>query len=62
MLSEYDPDFGSWSAAIEREISHLDSGAVLVGHSIGGTVLIHAVARRPRFLENIAAICLIAAP
>jgi predicted alpha/beta hydrolase family esterase len=62
MPNEEDPNFGAWSAALEREIAQLDDGAILVGHSIGGTILIHAVTNQPQLLRHIAAICLITAP
>ncbi|THK36178.1 alpha/beta hydrolase [Ensifer sp. MPMI2T] len=62
MPNEEDPNFSAWSAALEQEIAKLDDGAILVGHSIGGTILIHAVTKRPQLLRHIAAICLIAAP
>ncbi len=62
MLNEEDPSFGAWSAGLEREIAHLDDSAILVGHSIGGTILIHAVTKHPQLLRDITAICLIAAP
>ena len=62
MPDEGDPDFGAWSARLEREIAQLRDGAVLVGHSIGGTILIHAVAKQPELLSRIAAIFLIAPP
>ena len=62
MPNEHDPSFRAWSAALEREIARLDDGAILVGHSIGGTILIHALAAQPDLLRNVAAIHLIAAP
>ena len=62
MPNESKPEFDAWSEAIAREIVRLNEGAVLVGHSIGGTILIHTVARQPRLLKGIAAIGLIAAP
>lgn len=62
MPREHAPRFKAWSAAIRREIARLDDGAILVGHSIGGTILIHALADRPKLLRTIAAIHLIAPP
>ena len=46
MPDEDVPDYAKWSAAIRREIDRLDAGAVLVGHSIGGTILINALGER----------------
>jgi predicted alpha/beta hydrolase family esterase len=44
MPNEDDPKFAEWKVAIGREIAKLDDGAILVGHSLGGTLLIHALA------------------
>ncbi len=60
MPDEADPSYARWSAAIRRELAALEDG-VVVGHSVGGTILINALAgcppeRKPR------AIVLIAAP
>lgn len=62
MTNEGAPEFSVWREDIARAVAPLPEGAVLVGHSIGGTVLVHTVAQRPRLLRGIAAICLIAAP
>jgi pimeloyl-ACP methyl ester carboxylesterase len=62
MPNEGNPEFGAWRDAIAREIRELSEGAVLVGHSIGGTILVHTVARQPRLLTGVTAVCLIAAP
>lgn len=34
-----DPQYDRWKKALKEEITSLDDGAVLVGHSIGGSVL-----------------------
>jgi len=47
MPNEDDPKYAEWKAAIGREVAKLDEGAILVGHSVGGTVLIHALAEEP---------------
>ena len=60
MPNEADPSYAAWKAALEREIAALESGAILVGHSIGGTILINVLAER--VLEYAGAIFLIAAP
>jgi hypothetical protein len=62
MPNESNPDFRAWSEATAQQIARLNEDAILVGHSIGGTILIHTVAEQPRLLNGIAAICLIAAP
>ena len=61
MPDEDDPRYATWSGAIRRELAALDDGAVVVGHSVGGTILAHALAeRRPE--RKLTAIVLIAAP
>jgi pimeloyl-ACP methyl ester carboxylesterase len=50
-----------WGPTIEEEIAALDDGAVVIGHSVGGTLLIRTlVERRPE--RKLAAIVLIATP
>ena len=61
MPDEDDPSYANWRAAIEREIAALDASAVLIGHSVGGTILILALAERPPE-HALSAIVLIAAP
>ena len=62
MPDEDDPRFGAWSAILQREIAALDADAFLVGHSVGGTILIHMLAEHPELLDRIAGVYLIAAP
>ncbi|MFE9694334.1 alpha/beta fold hydrolase [Micromonospora sp. NPDC005806] len=61
MPDEDDPSYARWSAAIGREIKALDDGAVVAGHSVGGTILVNALAERPPE-PQLRAIVLIAAP
>ena len=61
MPAEDDPSYARWSAAIRREMAALNDGAVVAGHSVGGTIMIHAIAEQPPEQE-FAAIVLIAAP
>jgi pimeloyl-ACP methyl ester carboxylesterase len=61
MPDENDPSYSKWRPAIEREIAALDVGAVVIGHSIGGAILINALAERPPE-RALSAIVLIAAP
>ena len=61
MPNEADPNYAVWKRALEKEFATLESGAVVIGHSVGGTILIHALAEStPR--ANLGAVCLIAAP
>jgi pimeloyl-ACP methyl ester carboxylesterase len=61
MPSEDDPSDAAWGPAISDATAALDDGAIVVGHSVGGTLLIHALAERPPDV-TLAAIVLIAAP
>jgi pimeloyl-ACP methyl ester carboxylesterase len=61
MPDESDPSFARWSAAIRREIADLGDGAVVAGHSVGATILVHALAEQPPD-RGLGAIVLIAAP
>ncbi|HET7584319.1 MAG TPA: alpha/beta hydrolase [Gemmatimonadaceae bacterium] len=61
MPNEADPRYATWRTALEGEIATLDVGAILVGHSLGGTFLIHAIAEHPPE-QSLGAIFLIAAP
>lgn len=61
MPSEDDPSYATWAATLENELADLDEGAILVGHSVGGTVLINALTEHPPERE-LGAIVLIAAP
>lgn len=54
MPDEDDPSYASWSPAIEREIEALRDDAVLVGHSVGGTILLKTIAEQsPRTFGGI---------
>jgi predicted alpha/beta hydrolase family esterase len=61
MPGEDDPAYARWSIAIRQELAGLDDGAVVVGHSVGATILIHALAEHSP-PQTLAAIVLIAAP
>ena len=61
MPDEDDPSYARWVEAIRREMAGLDDGAVVVGHSLGGTLLINALAEQAPE-RKLAAIVLIAAP
>ncbi|MEU7848550.1 alpha/beta fold hydrolase [Micromonospora parva] len=61
MPDEDDPSYATWSAAIRRELGALADGAVVVGHSVGGTILVQTLAEQPPE-RVLGAIVLIAAP
>jgi hypothetical protein len=61
MPNEADPGYASWKAALVEEIAALADGAILVGHSIGATILINLLAEQA-LRRKLAAVFLIAAP
>ena len=61
MPDEDDPTYAKWAPAIGKEIAALNDGAVVVGHSIGGTMLIQALAEHPPKVR-LGAIILVSAP
>ena len=61
MPAEDDPSIAAWGPAIVREMAHLEDGAIAVGHSVGGTILIQTLAEHAPNAE-LAAIVLISAP
>lgn len=61
MPDEADPTYAAWKAALEQEIAALDDGAILIGHSLGGTILINALADNPPE-RKLSGVFLIAAP
>jgi predicted alpha/beta hydrolase family esterase len=61
MPDEADPSYIMWKAALAGEIADLDDGAIVTGHSIGGTILINALAEAP-LNRKLAGVILIAAP
>jgi pimeloyl-ACP methyl ester carboxylesterase len=61
MPNEGDPNYAAWKATLEREFAALNHGAILVGHSVGGTILVNTLAEQSSKAEY-GAILLIAAP
>ena len=61
MPNEADPRYALWKAVLKKEFAKLDEGAILVGHSIGGTILINVLAEGPCD-SSLTGIFLIAAP
>ena len=61
MPDEDDPRYALWKAALERVFGTLRDGAILVGHSVGGTILVKVLAEQLSARE-FGALFLIAAP
>jgi predicted alpha/beta hydrolase family esterase len=61
MPKEADPSYRAWKAAIMDEIADLGDGAIVMGHSVGGTILINAIAEAPP-KQKLSGVFLIAAP
>lgn len=61
MPGEEHPSYPTWRTELYNEFGRLDDGAVLIGHSVGGTFLIHAVAESTE-KRKWGALVLIAAP
>ena len=55
------PEFGKWSARTSRELSALDGRVILVGHSLGASVLLKYLSEE-RVEKSIAGVFLIATP
>ncbi|MHC5795758.1 alpha/beta fold hydrolase [Lacisediminihabitans sp. FW035] len=61
MPDEGDPSYSRWSAAIRPELANIHAVAVVVGHSVGGTILLNLLAEREAEFR-LGAIVLISAP
>jgi predicted alpha/beta hydrolase family esterase len=61
MPDEADPKYAAWKAALEQAIAALDDGAILIGHSVGGTILVNALAEAPPH-RKLSGVFLVAAP
>jgi pimeloyl-ACP methyl ester carboxylesterase len=61
MPAEDDPSYAAWGPVIVRAMATLEHGAIVVGHSVGGTILIQTLAEQAPDVE-LAAIVLMAAP
>ena len=61
MPNEADPRYDAWKSALEDEFAALDERAILLGHSVGGTMLVNALAEQP-VERRFGALFLIAAP
>jgi pimeloyl-ACP methyl ester carboxylesterase len=61
MPREGDPSYASWKPALEKALKTLRDGAILVGHSVGGTILLKVLSEHSS-ARNLGAVVLIAAP
>ena len=61
MPAEDEPSLARWAPAIGKEIAALADGGIVIGHSIGGTILMSALAEKPPE-RRLAAILLVGAP
>ncbi|SDO80399.1 hypothetical protein SAMN05428967_0153 [Phyllobacterium sp. YR620] len=55
MPDEDDPKYAAWKAALLSAFDSLDDGVILVGHSVGATILLHVLAESalPRALGGL---------
>jgi predicted alpha/beta hydrolase family esterase len=58
MPGEDDPSYARWSAALRSEFAKLNDGAIVVGHSIGGSIMINALAEQPPDHSRSSRLCL----
>lgn len=61
MPHEEEPSYARWKTALEKQLGSLKSNALLVAHSVGGTILLKTLCEH-RHLQSIAALVLISAP
>jgi predicted alpha/beta hydrolase family esterase len=62
MPDEADPSYARWTPTLHRELAALADDAVVVGHSIGGYLLLRYLAEHPPFPAHVAGLCIAAAP
>jgi predicted alpha/beta hydrolase family esterase len=55
------PDYATWKAKLAKEMAGLEDGVILIGHSLGGSVLAKYLSEE-RIGIRIAALCLAATP
>jgi pimeloyl-ACP methyl ester carboxylesterase len=61
MPAEDDPSEATWAPAIRQELASLTSGAIVIGHSVGATMLLHTLVAQPPE-ANLRAVVLISSP
>ena len=61
MPNEASPDYPTWSRVLTEQLAHLGNGVILVGHSVGATIVVCFFAEnQPK--QKLAGILLIAPP
>jgi predicted alpha/beta hydrolase family esterase len=61
MVNEESPEYADWKAQIASELAALDGEVILVGHSVGGSVLLKYLSNAP-VERPVAGLFLLAAP
>jgi predicted alpha/beta hydrolase family esterase len=61
MPNEDNPEYGAWNGRIARELAALDSEVILVGHSLGASILLKYLSEE-KVTKPVAGIFLIATP
>lgn len=61
MPDEDDPQYGPWAAQLAAELAALDEDAIVVGHSVGGAVLLRHLSEA-KIDKPLAGIFVVAAP
>jgi predicted alpha/beta hydrolase family esterase len=61
MVNEDDAEYADWKAQITAELAALGDGVILVGHSVGGSVLLKYLSEVPAG-ETVAGLFVLAAP
>ena len=61
MPNEANPTYAVWKPDLLKELDGLGDGAILIGHSVGGTILLHLLAEQ-RLTFTPGAVMLIAPP
>jgi len=61
MPNEADPQYAAWRATLLEQFNSLKDGDFVVGHSVGGTIVLRVLAEQPR-IPRLGGIFLIAPP
>ena len=61
MPAEDDPSEATWGPAIRRQLASLENGAIVIGHSVGATILVHLLAKQTPQTQ-LGAVVLLSAP